>query len=320
MNKKVKVIFLTIILSVIMAIPTIAIAHPTNEVPQRVEGGVTFVPFRFMAYAHGATVDWDSATRTANVVFTDGTIWTFEIDVLVDEVGGFIAAPGTTWIPLGAAIELFSTASEAIELAKRPQIHGMLTRIGYGDNVAYIFGSMHAGHPDWFPLHDMVESAMARSDVFAFEVDLSSPMDDIVLAEMAALQVLPDGLTLEDILPTDIFESFLTNFETFNVLGLEYEDIAHLTPAALMATLEIIINVGILGGDMELSVDTYIADFAMTHDKPIIGFETFIGQARKFFGAPLEIQAYALVDFPDFDTMLGHLANLDLTGAYATLP
>ena len=87
-----------------------------------------------------------------------------------------------------------TTADEAIEEATEPtpeaeprpepNIHGKLTRIEYGNNVAYIIGSMHAGRPNWFPLADITEEAMARADVFAFEFDMSALQNIEQLLEM----------------------------------------------------------------------------------------------------------------------------------------
>jgi len=94
-----------------MAIPTIVIARPLDEVPQRVENGVVYVPLRQTAYAHGATVDWHGETRTAHITFADGGTWTFSVDALVSEVGGFIEPSGVTWIPLDFAVQRFTAAS-----------------------------------------------------------------------------------------------------------------------------------------------------------------------------------------------------------------
>ena len=90
--------------------PTLATARPLDEVPQRTENGVVYVPLRLTAYAHGATVEWDSATRTAYITTINGGTWAFVINDLIREVGGFVESPGITWIPLDFAVKLFAPA------------------------------------------------------------------------------------------------------------------------------------------------------------------------------------------------------------------
>jgi len=50
-----------------------------NDVQRRYVGGVAFVPFRAVAEASGATVEWDGDTQTVIVVDANGNEWTFEV-------------------------------------------------------------------------------------------------------------------------------------------------------------------------------------------------------------------------------------------------
>ena len=351
-----KLIALVLVLA--LAIPTMVMASPLASIYNTYVDGEAFVPLRTTAYAFNTEVEWIDATRSVIITFADGDYET----VAVEAIGGFIAE-NLSWIPLEFAIELFYGVQEG---ANRPQIHGMLTRIEYNYNVAYIFGSMHAGQPNWFPLHPMVEDAMARTDIFGFEVDMNDLMgfmdfenttnetdlDEIAaliadfmdmidwdevdedeieallaeldvifadfdevagldnnLAEIMALSFLPDGLTLEDILPDDVFENFVTNFATFSdAIGLEYEDIATLTPIALTTMIEMLMleYTGTQVGLGDHMVDGYVAAFARANNRPIMGFEDAMDQVRLVYDVPLEWQVYALVDFPDFETMLAY--------------
>ncbi|MCL2837975.1 MAG: TraB/GumN family protein [Oscillospiraceae bacterium] len=292
---------IALILVFVMAVSTVAMASPLAPIYNTYVDGEAFVPLRATAYAFGAEVEWVDATRSVIITFAAGD---YEV-VAVEAIGGFIMY-NMSWIPLAFAIELFYGEEDY----ERPQIHGMLTRIEYNDNVAYIFGSMHAGRPNWFPLHPMVEDAMARADIFGFEVDMNEMMDlsEEQLEAIAALQIIPDGLTLEDILPEDVFENFITNFESFSAIGLQYEYIATLRPIALTAALEMIM-LALTGTEIGIGdhmVDGYIAEFARANDRPIMGFENIVDQAYLLFDVPMELQVYALVDFPDFETMLSY--------------
>jgi hypothetical protein len=58
-----------------------------DTIPTRVVNGVTFVPFRQAAYAHGARpVEWNDAARTITTTNADGREWTFTLAA----VGGII--------------------------------------------------------------------------------------------------------------------------------------------------------------------------------------------------------------------------------------
>jgi len=126
--KRVIAVILTMVLVVITAMPTTVIADPIDEVPQRIKNGVTFVPLRLMAYAYGATVDWNGETRTAHITFANGEMRSFQVDALVNDVGGFIEPPGITWIPLDVAIELFSITS-----TEKLIVTSFLDRLAAGD-------------------------------------------------------------------------------------------------------------------------------------------------------------------------------------------
>lgn len=127
-----------------------------------------------------------------------------------------------------------------------------------GENAAYIFGSMHVSFLEWFPLHLIAEEAVTCADVFAFEITLNElfNLSSEMVEEIVALQTIPDGIKLEALLPEDIFENFITNLETFEVIGITYALVKHLTPAALLTSLSGIMC-SILGLDMWL-VETYV--------------------------------------------------------------
>jgi len=181
-------------------------------------------------------------------------------------------------------------------------IHGMISRIEHGDNVAYIFGSMHAGRADWFPLNTVVEDAMRQADVFVFEYDLSMDHGSAeVMALMLEHSILSDGATLEDILPRDVHENFVENAATFN--GIDYEAVKTMQPMAIamIAEAEIFAEIGIL---TEHSVDHYILRFAQANSKPIVGLNTFADEISTVSAMPLDVQIALMEQFTDKPTAL----------------
>lgn len=49
---------------------------------------------------------------------------------------------------------------------------GPFWKVVHENNIVYLFGSIHVGKPELYPLHDKVELAFAESDVLAVEADV----------------------------------------------------------------------------------------------------------------------------------------------------
>ncbi|MCL2560354.1 MAG: TraB/GumN family protein [Turicibacter sp.] len=181
-------------------------------------------------------------------------------------------------------------------------IHGAIHRIEYGDNVVYLFGSMHVGAPEWFPLADVVEEAMGRADVFAFEFDFTmqsytmEELGEIVDMLMGEGQWLPDEQTLADVLPADIYDNFIYYLPTF---GVDYEDVYRQNPVGLVFGLQSEITIelfGDIGVSAMESVDFYVLNVAMEEEAEIIGLEPTLQQLRIGFAPNEEVLAEAGFD------------------------
>ncbi|MCL1845418.1 MAG: TraB/GumN family protein [Defluviitaleaceae bacterium] len=279
------------------------------DVPTIISDGYEYVQLRAVAEAHGYALEWDGEYRLVRIISPQGD----EFYIYTTDEDGVKIDNGRVFIRSLYA-ELFFGSLNAPE---NPEIHGMLTRVRHGDNVAYIFGSMHASQPHWFPLADIAEDAMRRADIFAFEVDMleMNNLSDEQHDRIQELQILPDGKTLEDILCEEIFADFMEAFETFYAIGMTYEDISDLTPVALLMSLESIM-VMLLGVDLGITVDSYIADFAVENELPIIGLNCILREMEIVFDIPLEIQATAMVGFPDFFMMLDMFEESALVEIY----
>jgi uncharacterized protein len=72
-------------------------------------------------------------------------------------------------------------------------------------NSAYLFGTIHAGKKEWFPLPDVVEQAFAESRVLAVEADVTD-LDAMSRSLAAMAYVAPDELS-KHVPPAD-FERF----------------------------------------------------------------------------------------------------------------
>jgi len=210
--------------------------------------------------------------------------------------------------------ETSEPTAEAQDAAENAGIHGFLSRVEYGGNVAYILGSMHLGRPHWFPLADIVEDAMARSDVFAFEVDLRLFEDMQVVMYMMAYAALPNGQTLEDVLPADVFAHFLEMLETYP--NVTYEMVANFTPAFAFYFVTLMEGMPYMGVEADYSVDMYVMEFAEANEKPIIGLNDIFSEVALLFSWPEEVGISAMAEFPSYQDMIAEINELDLADAY----
>ena len=224
--------------------------------------------------------------------------------------------------------------SELLPIEPRPDIRGFLSRFEYNDHTAYILGSMHMGRANWFPLSPMVEDAMTSADVFAFEFDLGmmAAIDDLSFAGTAEmlvdvlelvqiifeLSVLPDGMTLEDVLSEESFANFYEMLETFP--GISYDEISDMTPFAVSMMISDMISDELGGLYIDYSVDTYVFNFASEHNRAIVGLNSVISELTLMFDIPLEIQAYIFDDFTDFETTVTMMIQMmeEMIEAYVT--
>jgi hypothetical protein len=85
----------------------------TMDVAPVIVDGRTLLPVRFMAYALGATVDWNDATREVTLVTADGASLTFAIGAFAP--GMDVPAQiidGRTMVPLRFISEFFGATVE----------------------------------------------------------------------------------------------------------------------------------------------------------------------------------------------------------------
>jgi len=192
-------------------------------------------------------------------------------------------------------------------------IHGFLSRVEYGDSVAYILGSMHSGRAHWFPLAPVAEDAMARADVFVFEFDLSV-MDSPESIEIQQGFWLPGGQTLEDVLPEEVFRHFYEMLGTYP--NVSYEMLARFTPARALSLVSLIEGLSLMGVELEYSVDQYVFEFAQARGLPVVGLNDMYSEMQLIFGMPIEVAISAIKDFPDFETFAAEIVYAGVADAY----
>ncbi|MCL1995406.1 MAG: TraB/GumN family protein [Defluviitaleaceae bacterium] len=193
-------------------------------------------------------------------------------------------------------------------------IHGLLSRVEYGDNTAYIFGSMHAGTPHWFPLAPVVEDAMARSQAFVFEYDISlnETIQSAIIMDFAANH--PDTIgSLLPLLSTEQYNNFRQNLSTFPSRAIPQGfGFYNLSPFALDAAV-VYYAFEYLGIVFNYSVDSYVLGVAQSMGAPILGLNHLVREAEHMFSIPTEASLQLLINFASREEVLrdaGLLAGL----------
>ena len=197
---------------------------------------------------------------------------------------------------------------EAILLGSN--ITGAIHRVEYGDNVAYLFGTIHVSLEHWFPLADVVEDALRRADVVAVEVAEIALGSDGMAEALMEFIFLPDGQTWADFLPEDAYTHLVALLPEW---GLGYADMNTMNPAFFVYSLSLGIMMGLADPaiSFEFSVDTYIADVAQELGLPVIGLESMWQQSDIVFNPPTEVLVAMIMDMSTPMEMVEYLIESD---------
>ncbi len=73
---------------------------------------------------------------------------------------------------------------------------GFLWRISRGGRDSYLYGTIHAGRPEWFALGPRTEAFLSRSGMLALEINITEPgvRDALAAAMQGPQRPLPPGL------------------------------------------------------------------------------------------------------------------------------
>lgn len=102
-------------------------------------------------------------------------------------------------------------------LSCRDPSNTLLWKINGKHSTVYLFGSIHVGRADFYPLPAVIESAFHNAQHIVFEVDPNSLTDPAVFADIEAQGVLQDGKTLSDVLSKPVMDNLVT---TLNGMGM----------------------------------------------------------------------------------------------------
>lgn len=185
---------------------------------------------------------------------------------------------------------------------------GFLWKVENGETVVYLQGTIHTATEDFYPLNEEIEKAYAEADVIVPEIDLVNlnPME--VQGTTMELAVYQDGTTIEDHIPSDLYEKLDS---TLKELGMPIDMLKNYKPWFLSSTIQQLMmqQLGYIQG-----VDEYFLTRADEDGKEVIGLETVEEQLRIFAETSPEYQIEmleeALIDLEEFDTQMQEMFDL----------
>ena len=169
-----------------------------------------------------------------------------------------------------------SAVAAAPALEARHDARGLLYEIRTGANTVYLFGTLHVGKPELYPLGRQANMALAASERLYLEVSLADTTS--VNADTAAAAMYGDGTTLGQKLPAPLLEKVsarLAQYQFPQELALKMK------PWMLGQTL-LLLEAKRRGYDPELANEFYLMDYARAAHKEILGLETLSEQFAIF--------------------------------------
>ena len=133
-------------------------------------------------------------------------------------------------------------------------------------NALWLFGSIHVGTEDYYPLPDYVLNAFDGSDALAVEVDIMAvEWDFLGQAQLLQLLMYTDGTTISDHLPQETYDravAILQENETYS------EALDYYMPAFWWSTVESL-SYAKMGAQASLGVDRHLLKRARNDGKPV---------------------------------------------------
>ena len=158
-------------------------------------------------------------------------------------------------------------------------------------HTIWLFGSIHVGREDFYPLPDYVTDAFDQAEALAVEFDIRAYEKDIMAAAKdMALLVYTDGSKIQDHIDPQLYEDAAALLEDapIPVSMLDYY-----MPSMWWSLIEsLVLENSTL--DTQLGIDLHMIDAAYEADKPVLSIESASFQYGMLAGFSPELQEYLL--------------------------
>lgn len=177
-----------------------------------------------------------------------------------------------------------SAQAEALKQLQQAPARGLLYEVRKGGKTAYLFGTIHLGRADFYPLDLATTRALAQSSDLVVELDATQA--DKVQAALLQHAILPRGQTLGAVLPAELDKRLQTQLDA---QGTPQAAVQPVKP--WMATLTLMAGLAQkIGYDPELATDFYLIELARQFGKPVVELESADEQFGLFDRLPHQDQ------------------------------
>lgn len=161
----------------------------------------------------------------------------------------------------------------------------LIWKVSGGQSELYLFGSIHVGTEDMYPLDSAIEAAYDECDYLAVELDLVAFEERMVsdlefLKEISPYMYYTDGTTIDQVLDPEVYskgkELLLKNQSEMNEAMLDI-----CKPYSWVSLLGTI-STDYAGLDGEYGVDRYLLEKAHDEGKEVLEVEGVIAQLEMF--------------------------------------
>ncbi|RZA34493.1 MAG: TraB/GumN family protein [Lysobacteraceae bacterium] len=181
-------------------------------------------------------------------------------------------------------LSLFLLAFQAMA-ADLAAARGALFKVSDKDKALYLYGTMHVGRADFYPLEPRVLTALAAAPTLVLEIDMGGNPAAVAAAVQQHGMFPPGSPGYAGLAP----ERRQRIEEALRKHGLEPAAVAQLKPWMLVTMLAVFDTVK-LGYDPALGVDNHLATLARKGNTRIAELETMQYQAALLNRLPIEEQ------------------------------
>jgi uncharacterized protein YbaP (TraB family) len=171
-------------------------------------------------------------------------------------------------VALVAAFSLLTSPAWAVE-------RGALFKVSGHEHTMYLFGTIHVGLPEFFPLDESVTRALAASSTLALELDPAANTAETVAAMRRAARATPASVAA---MPPGLEPRLKRRLETMGVPGVLSTQVKPWMHLITLPTVEY----AKLGYRSDLGVDVHLAKLAHDQNIKVIGLETLKSQLNLF--------------------------------------
>lgn len=198
----------------------------------------------------------------------------------------FLSAFSLLAPPLAASDSVQSAPQSVDQPARNPDAvlatmkaappRGLLYKVSKGTRRAYLFGTIHVGKADFFPLDWTTTQALAESSELAVELDAMQA--ERMSAALQRYAILPPPETLATVLPPELFRRLNIQLDALNV---PRDSVLSLKPWMVTMTLALQAYRQ-YGYSVEYASDLYLTALAKGLEKPIVELEGIDEQLQIF--------------------------------------